>query len=567
MGSCNTSIYLGSICLVLGIFSFVMQAEEANVINKQNVDIISWIEEHVSEAPSNITITNTTQATIIGANQEEVGSLKLSPGTTVKITQFTPDVLKVKLGELQLKIPTSCSDFIVKANAQYALFQGRKALMENENKAQEPSDKPTNNSPIILPKQPKVAWLGVSLAPVSDRYAKIIQLPNDIQAGEGAVITGISADSPAIRASLEVGQVITGYNGKPVKSVQDLRSKIHDSGVGTRAYLDVWHPMMGRSSRTIVLDEAPVMQSTILTSPKKTWLGASLAQVSELMADKIKLPANLMAMKNGVHEFGALIINVSQDSPAEHALLEPGTVITEFNDICFGGPSELIKLISTCEVGSIVRLKIWVPDQGWIEKSVTLGMPPEPTKPKIEVGANQSNNNPLNEADFSTPELIASAFAKNPLASADYLTTHEIKVLGRVVKFAMQDPDKFIIGLEMTSGLKPRVIFTDDVKKLFGLISKDIKEDNSNNFYNSTPEHINNTWLINGSELVLHSEWNVPSQDWQRHPYLYQNYPRGYVPKILKQNDSPVIGIGEERNFTVRFLKNTPQTVYFEIVK
>jgi S1-C subfamily serine protease len=545
-----------------------MKAEEANLINNQNIGIISWIKEHASDAPSNITITNTTQATIIGANEEEIGSLKVSPGTTVKITQFTPDVLKVKLGELQLKIPTACSDFIAKANAQYELFQRRKVLTENENKVPEQIDKTADNIP-ILPKQPKIAWLGVSLAPVSEKYTKIIQLPNDIQAGEGAVITGIFVDSPAIRASLEVGQVITGYNGKPVKSVEDLRSMIHDSGIGTRAYLDVWHPMMGRSSRTIVLDEAPAVQSTPPTSPKKAWLGASLAQVSELMADKIKLPANLTTMKNGVHEFGALIINISQDSPAEHAHLEPGTVITEFNDICFGGPSELIKLISASEVGSIVRLKIWVPDQGWIEKSVTIGVPPEPTKRKIEVGTNQNINNinSINEADFSTPELIASAFAKNPLASANYLTTREIKVLGRVVKFVMQDPDKFIIGLEMTTGLRPKVIFTDDVKKLFGLISKDIREDNSNSFYNNTPEHINNTWLINGSELVLHSEWNVPSQDWQRNPYLYQNYPRGYVPKILKQKDSPVIGIGEERNFTVRFLKNTPQTVYFEIVK
>ena len=236
-------------------------------------------------------------------------------------------------------------------------------------------------------------------------------------------------------------------------------------------------------------------------------------------------------------------------------------------------------------VGSVAHLKVWVPDSkvAWKYFSIQVEEHAPTLNPNNNYNASANSLSTsttlakpvspignahvsLSEADFGSLQLISSAFAKNPAASEAFLKTRLIQVSGRPIKFEMQDPDKFVVGLIMTTGLKPEVIFTDDVKKLFGLIDKVLKQDNSHGYNTDAPSKVNNTWLINGSELILHSEWNIADPNWTRNPYSY-NYPRGYVPKIIQQKDSPVIGIGEERSSSVRFLKSTPHAVYFDIVK
>ncbi len=156
--------------------------------------------------------------------------------------------------------------------------------------------------------------------------------------------------------------------------------------------------------------------------------------------------------------------------------------------------------------------------------------------------------------NFSTPELISQAFAKDPTAAEAYLKTRTVTVTGRVLKIEMQDPDRFVIGLTMTSGLKPRVVFTDDVKKPIGLTDRTLDKDENKN-----KDRLNLTWLISGNELMLHKEWSVDD-----HQHRYSS---GYVPKTIMQSDAPVIGIGEETKRTIRFLRSNPNAVYFEIVK
>ena len=447
-------LFLRFVCIsCLGLLCFSLHAEESNVDTNLNNTLILWLNNHSSQSPKEVTVTNNVKAIIIGEDQGEVGSIIVSAGTAVKVTQFAVDILHIKMGSLCLKIPTMSTDFISTVNTIYLASKTDSPQKVDQN-PQDPIEKET------LPGGIK-GWLGLYLGTVTEQYAVRINLPTTQESGYGARIIDVAVNSPASRHLLQPGDVITEYNNIRISTPDDLKHLINSSKVGSLAQLKVWVP-----------------------DSKIGWKNFSMSV-----------------------EEGTSVVNSYR------------------ND----------KYVNTLNSETVVDEQV---------KSTS----------KIE-------NQPLSKANFSTPELISSAFAKNPSASAAYLTTREITVSGRVMKFAIQDPDKFVIGLIMTSELRPTVIFTDDIKKLFGLISKDVIENNN------IPEHINNTWLISGSELVLHSEWNVTSPDWQRNPYLYQNYPHGYVPKIIKQQNKPVIGIGEERTLSVRFIKANPNTVYFEIVK
>jgi serine protease Do len=98
-------------------------------------------------------------------------------------------------------------------------------------------------------------WLGVGLYTV-DQY--VIQRYG-LAVEEGALVTNVAIGSPADRANLEPGDVITGFDGKEVTNVKDLTQAIHSSEVGQDVEITFWR---GEEKRTIVaaLVESPPPQ-------------------------------------------------------------------------------------------------------------------------------------------------------------------------------------------------------------------------------------------------------------------------------------------------------------------
>ena len=66
------------------------------------------------------------------------------------------------------------------------------------------------------------AYLGVRFEPVNEELAK----KENLSVTEGAIIREVTADSPAAKAGLQVGDVVTAVNGEPVDAQQTLRDRI-----------------------------------------------------------------------------------------------------------------------------------------------------------------------------------------------------------------------------------------------------------------------------------------------------------------------------------------------------
>ncbi|HLI18913.1 MAG TPA: Do family serine endopeptidase [Rhodanobacteraceae bacterium] len=151
--------------------------------------------------------------------------------------------------------------------------------------------------------------LGVDAQDLNPRVAAAL----GIRATSGALITNVLPDSPAAKAGLKPGDLVTSVNGKPVTDAQDLRNAQGLAPVGSTLKLGV-----DRGGRQLVIDAK-------LTAISNEAAGASLdarlagATFSDTSSD------------SGVE--GVTVSNVAPGSRAERNGLAAGDIVVGVNNV------------------------------------------------------------------------------------------------------------------------------------------------------------------------------------------------------------------------------------------
>ncbi len=78
-------------------------------------------------------------------------------------------------------------------------------------------------------------YLGIGINDVTPDNQKFFQMAKS----SGAVVTQVTPDSPAGRAGVHVGDVITSLNGQPVDTASDLQMAVSDAAPGTSVTLGI----------------------------------------------------------------------------------------------------------------------------------------------------------------------------------------------------------------------------------------------------------------------------------------------------------------------------------------
>jgi serine protease Do len=157
-------------------------------------------------------------------------------------------------------------------------------------------------------------WLGVQVQPVTADIADSLGLKQ----ARGAMVDNPQSGSPAAKAGIEAGDVITSVNGTDVKDSRDLARTISMMAPGSSVKLDVLHK--GESKPvTLTLGEMPNDRQANAggeQSSKETagtpHLGLSLAPASEVQ---------------GAGEKGVVVTSVDPDGPAAEHGVKTGDVI------------------------------------------------------------------------------------------------------------------------------------------------------------------------------------------------------------------------------------------------
>lgn len=161
----------------------------------------------------------------------------------------------------------------------------------------------------------KRAYLGVILQQIDKALAEATNLHQD----EGVLIAEIMKDSPAAKAGLETGDIITELNGKPVKSVNKFRNEIAMLQPGSNVEMKIL-----RKDKTMnvkiplgVLSETEVGSQELIQK-----LGIDVDNLQNLPAEALQKMGFV-----GTAE-GIMITKVKPNSPAANAGLRPYFLIT-----------------------------------------------------------------------------------------------------------------------------------------------------------------------------------------------------------------------------------------------
>jgi serine protease Do len=156
-------------------------------------------------------------------------------------------------------------------------------------------------------------WLGVQVQPVTADIADSLGMKQ----AKGAMVDSPQDGSPAAKAGIEAGDVITAVDGKPVKDSRDLARTISVMAPGSSVKLDVLHKGDSRTL-TLALGEMPndrhanaggTHSNAMAASPR---LGLRLAPAGEV---------------EGAGDKGVVVTAVDPDGPAAEHGFKEGDVI------------------------------------------------------------------------------------------------------------------------------------------------------------------------------------------------------------------------------------------------
>ncbi|HEU5197007.1 MAG TPA: PDZ domain-containing protein, partial [Methylomirabilota bacterium] len=158
-------------------------------------------------------------------------------------------------------------------------------------------------------------WLGVTIQPMTAELAKSFGLDGT----SGVVVSDVTDGSPAQKAGLTRGDVITHYDGRPVTRAGDLPRAVAETPVGRTVPLAIVRDGQKKTLNVTVAklaDESTVVASADASSPR---LGIAARALTPQLAEQL-----------GVSESsGILVQNVEDGGRAQTAGLTRGDVIVE----------------------------------------------------------------------------------------------------------------------------------------------------------------------------------------------------------------------------------------------
>jgi serine protease Do len=178
-------------------------------------------------------------------------------------------------------------------------------------------------------------WLGVQIQQMTPEIAGGLNLPSE----RGALVSDVTADSPAARAGVKQGDVIVKFNGKEIDKLHDLPRLVADTAISSAVDMTVWRNgkteqlqakvgQMPSDKQLVASDEGSQNQAT---PEKSSALGLQLGQLDGAARKQLGLKGEVK---------GVVVTQVSPDSPAAELGLQPGDVIVAINQQPVGNPAD-----------------------------------------------------------------------------------------------------------------------------------------------------------------------------------------------------------------------------------
>jgi len=175
----------------------------------------------------------------------------------------------------------------------------------------------------------KRGWLGVKIQTVSPEIADSLGMSEP----SGALVAQLTADSPAAKAGVKVGDIITSFDGKPVTEMRKLPRMVAETEIGRKVELKVFR---NGESKTLSLSTGELKESVGENSAAndaeekaapdiktKSFMGMSLADITPEIKEEIGLQTEIK---------GVVVYDVNSNSQALERGIQRYDVISKVNE-------------------------------------------------------------------------------------------------------------------------------------------------------------------------------------------------------------------------------------------
>lgn len=197
-------------------------------------------------------------------------------------------------------------------------------------------------------------YIGTVLQSLTPELSSALKLKEE----SGALVGEVESKSPAEKAGIKNGDVITAVNGKKVSDSRELRQMIGTMAPGTKAKLEVIRESDKKTVEVVLAempppaaeDAAQQTQQSRATQTSKMLGGVVIADVDDEVRQALNAPKDLQ---------GAVIVEIDPSSAAGQAGLRQGDVIRELNKHPVKNAQEFVKVDQSLKTGEKVLLQVW----------------------------------------------------------------------------------------------------------------------------------------------------------------------------------------------------------------
>ena len=187
------------------------------------------------------------------------------------------------------------------------------------------------------------SFLGVAIQEIDGERAKALKLLEEA----GVEVTRIAPDSPAEKAGMKTGDVVTQYNGQRVEGMDQFSRMVRETPAGREVKIgiirngtpqNITAKIVSRPSIGAQIIPAPVQEPFEFRFPdmpqsRMTWRSTALGIEAEALDGQL---ADFFGVKEGV-----LVRTVNKGSAAERAGIKAGDVIVRVDDANVATPADI----------------------------------------------------------------------------------------------------------------------------------------------------------------------------------------------------------------------------------
>ncbi len=192
-------------------------------------------------------------------------------------------------------------------------------------------------------------YVGIAMNDVTPDNAHFFGL----QDASGAIVAQVSPDSPAARAGLKQGDVITQFNGQKVTNGSALQVDVSQVAPGSTVHFGVLRNGQPTTVNVTVGDYNPngtqVASNDGSGAPNTGKLGLGVGDLTQDARQQLQIPSSVQ---------GAVVEQVRPASPADDAGLQPGDVILEVNRKPTDSANQFVSQVHGSQSGDLLLL-VW----------------------------------------------------------------------------------------------------------------------------------------------------------------------------------------------------------------